>query len=484
VSSNTPAGGFDAIILGYLNGAVTSYKNGTETDISLSGYVHADSEDPFTSCHLGNIYYVNRGDRVPWFLRTTDTLMQTLATGGTGAWPSNYTAQLLRSCGSALVAFNVTKAGTNFPQMVKTSEFAQSGTIPNNWDPAVTGTNATENILAEMEGPITDAQNLGEGMIIYGVNETWTMQASGDTNIWAYHRVFTDAGSINANCSVEVNRQHYVFGLTDIWTHDGTTKKSICDQRTRDFIFAALNVSKANRCFVSHNQNLKEIYFSFVSGDGLTGFLASVNDGCNRCAVYNYVDNTWSYYDLPYVYFGWRGNLNTVQTYASTTGLYSNIGGTYLDQDDSQKKVFVFVGDANATYSLSESLYAFDLQGPGSSIALPVDTHATLGWTLIRDGIDLDQVGVDLRGYKVTNTIYPQARLEIGAQPLTFYVGAADFFNDPINWADPQTYDGDTLYKLDYNIGGRYLAIKITHNDWHYINLTGFDLDLDVLGER
>ena len=483
VTANTPTAGYDAIIMGFLNGRVTSWKSGTETDVSITGYANADSEVPFTSCHLADVMYVNRGDRVPWFLRTTDTIFQSLALGGAGDWPSTYKARLLRSCGSALIALGITKGSTEYTTMVKTSEFTQFGTVPANWDPTIPGTNATENILADMEGRITDANNLGEAMIIYGINETWTMVADGSTNVWTYRRIFNDAGSINANCSVEVDRKHYVFGLTDIWVHDGNSKKSICDQRTRDFIFEALNVSKANRCFVRHNQELKEIYFCFVSGDAYTGFPNEGTDGCNRAAVYNYVDNIWTYYDLPYVYGGYRANVSTLVTYTTVTSTYE-IGGSYLDQDDSIKKTFVFLGDADSAHSLTKSLYAFDLQGPGSSVAFPIDTNATKGWTLIREGIDLDELGADLKGYKVINSIYPQARLEPGAQPINFYVGATDYSNIPVVYDPVQTFDGNTLYKLDYNMSGRYLSIKITHNDYRYVNLLGFDVDLDVYGER
>jgi len=142
------------------------------------------------------------------------------------------------------------------------------------------------------------------------------------------------------------------------------------------------------------------------------------------------------------------------------------------------------VGDVNSTYSLVESLYAFDLQGPGSTVAFAVDTHATKGWSLNRDGIDLDEVGADLKGYKTINSIYPQGRLEVGASPITFSFGSSDYFNDAVVMSAPQTWDGDTLYKLDYNASGRYLSMTITHNDYHYVKLTGIDFDLDVLGER
>jgi hypothetical protein len=479
VSSNTPTSGYDSVILGYLNGRVTSFKNGTETDVSIASYVNNNSEAAFTACHLSNIYYVNRSDRAPWSFGTSDTQFHVLAN-----WPATYSANLLRACGSALIAFGITKAGVAYPTMVKTSEFALANAVPANWDPTLTNTNARENILAEMEGSITDANNLGEAMVIYGLNETWAMTADGSTNVWAFHRLFTDAGAINANCSLEIDRKHFVFGLNDIWVHDGNTKQSICDGRVREFIFSGININAANRCHVVHDQARKEVRFHYVSGDSLCSFLGTAGSGCNRAAVYSLVDKTWSFDDLPFVFSAWRANVNSLLTYATVTSTYDTIGGSYLDQDDNIKKGLVMVGDVSSTYTLTQSLYVVDPQGPGSAFAFPVDTKATKGWTLVRDGIDLDEVGASLSGYKVVNTIYPQARLEQSALPLTFEVGAADFFSNTPVMDTPQTYDGNSLYKLDFNMPGRYLFIRITHPDYHYVSLAGFDLDIDVLGDR
>jgi hypothetical protein len=163
---------------------------------------------------------------------------------------------------------------------------------------------------------------------------------------------------------------------------------------------------------------------------------------------------------------------------------WATVGGTWLDQEDSLKRITVMVGDADATAGVSRSLYAFDQQGPGSTVALAVDTNATKGWTLERDGIDLDELGADLKGYKLLSSIYPQARLEGGASPVSISVGSSDFFNDDVIMSAAQTYDGAQLYRLDFNVSGRYLKIIAVHDDYHYIKLTGLDLDLDVLGER
>jgi hypothetical protein len=90
----------------------------------------------------------------------------------------------------------------------------------------------------------------------------------------------------------------------------------------------------------------------------------------------------------------------------------------------------VYVGDVNATHGLSTSLYAFDAYGKGSTAVAVVDTAATALRYLERNGIDLDEVGADLRGYKTASSLYPQARLDADAAPLMFTFGSADYFGN------------------------------------------------------
>jgi hypothetical protein len=42
---------------------------------------------------------------------------------------------------------------------------------------------------------------------------------------------------------------------------------------------------------------------------------------------------------------------------------------------------------------------AFDESGPKAMTSFPVDTNATKGWTLIRDGLDLHEIGNNLRNW-------------------------------------------------------------------------------------
>lgn len=480
--ATSPASGLDFLFTGYLNGKLYKF-NGTEVDYTLGSYVPASADATWTHTHLANILYVNRSDRAPWYLRASDSAFQNLGVIGGGAptWDNSYTAKVLRTCGGALVALNVTKGAVNYPTMVKTSSIPLSGVVPTSWDVNVPATLATENILSEMRGDIVDGQQLGDQLVIYGLNEAWMMQADQSIEVYNYRKLPFQKGSINANCTFELDGKHYVFGVDDLWMHDGNSEVSIVDKTNRDFIFSSINISKRNRCFIQHNPQLKELSFCYVSGDRGVGFLGEP-DGCNRAAVYNYIDKTMTFDDLPLVYSASNANLSISVTYATTTASYDTTGGTYLDQEDGYKRTPVFVGDSSVAYGLSTALYAQDLFGTGSTVTFPVDTYATLPRVLERTGIDLDSLNEDLRGYKVVSSIFPQGRFGAGAQPLMISVGATDYSNVDPTYSDYQPYDGNTNYKLDFNVGGRFLSMKLRYADYNEMSLSGFDIDLKHTG--
>lgn len=499
----TPVTGQDAIFIGYLNGRVTKFTPGTgEADFSISGYSPVSLEATWSACHLGNVSYINRSDRNPWYLLPSAGQFADLGlASGTQPWGGSggpWSCQILRAFNSALVALNVTKNGVNFPTLVKTSSFAQNATVPQSWDFTQANTSAVENTLAEMEGQILDGLKLGNVFFIYGLNEVWAMQASGDTFIYNFTQAFTNRGVINTNCVIEINRRHYVFGIDDIWMHDGVSQQSICDGRTREYIFSGLNVKYASRCFVVHNAPLKELMFCYVSGDRLAQWQSGANTGCNRSATYNYADDCWTFDDCPMVYSGSRANVNSLLSYSNANISYAQIGGSYKDQEDTEAKNTIFVGDSYSVTGtttqqvgnlgpsvLTPSVYAFDPAGPLSQVSWAIDLNATQNMYLERDGIDLDQVGADLKGYKLAKSIIPQGRLDPQfLQPMEYILGAADYFNQTPTFDNYLTWDGNSLYKLDFNIAGRFLAMHILYPDYHFASISGYDVELEQLADR
>lgn len=481
VFASNPTQGLDLLFIGYKNGKVSLFAGSGETDYTATGWTPSAVEATWSSATLAGVTYVNRSDRSPWYLRTSDVKFQNLASAG---WDPTWSCQILRACSGALVALNVTKGATSYPTMVKTSSIPLAGAVPASWDITQPNTLAVENILAEMQGAITDACALGNDLIIYGFKEAWQMQANGALSVYNFTKLPFQKGALSTNCSVEWDGKNVVFGPDDIWMHDGTSEKSICDQRTRDFIFGSLNLSRASRCFAKLNPRQTEIVFGYVSGDQYTAFDTTHTTGCNRQAVWNYKDDTWSFDDIPDVFSACEANLSTAVTYAAITSTYDTVGGSYQDQEDGFKRTSVYVGEANVTYSLSTSLYAHDLFGQGSTVSHPVDLNATQPRFLERDGIDLDELSQDLKTTKLLASIYPQARLGSGASNLLIAAGVSDGFNVPAQYTDYQPYNGNDLYKCDYNISGRYLAMRIRFADYKELTITGFDLDLKATGRR
>lgn len=484
--SSNPTTGLDYLFVGYEDGTVSRITGVTEAPVSVSGYTASAVEATWSSVMLADVTYVNRSDRAPWYLRPSDSAFQNIsaATYNTpaDAWDPTWSCQLLRTCGEALVALNVTKGATNYSTMVKTSSIPLASTIPVSWDETQPDTLATENILADMQGGIVDACPLGSSLVIYGQKECWIMTPNGQLSEFSYFPLPIQKGALNVNCTVELDGKNIVFGPDDIWQTDGTSEQSICDGRVRDYIYASINISKANRCFVVHNPKLTEISFCYISGDGLIAFNGA--DGCNRSAVWNYGNNTWTFDDLPFVYGSCLANLSNPLTFDECTSTYDAMGGSYQDQEDGFKRTPCYVGDANTSYGLSTSLYGHDLYGAGSTLAYQVDTNATRARYLARDGIDLATVGADIRDWKTLASIYPQVRLGPGAAPLMIDGGAADTYNETAVFIGPQTYDGITNTKCDYNASGRYLSLQFTHNDYRELTIAGLDFEFTVTAKR
>jgi hypothetical protein len=405
-----------------------------------------------------------------------------------GQFDPTWSCVLLRQCSNALVALNVTKGPTAYPTMVKTSSPVTSGVIPASWDITQASTLATENIIGSMDGPITDACPLGQDLIIYGRREAWRMHADGSVFVYSYTKLPFKKGCLNSNCSVEIDGKNFVFGDTDIWVHDGVSEESLCDRQVRDFIFSSADMSKASKCFVTYNPRLNEIYFAYVSGDAYVSFQTQNGiDGCNRQAIYNLTNKTWSFDDLPSIWSAAYAPLPNFLTYATVTATYTSIGGSYQDQEDGGKRVISMCGSLNATYALTTQLYAFDIYGEGSVASFPVDQNATATRYLERIGIDLNELNTDLRGYKVISSVYPQARVDVsGGSFMQISVGASDNIAalTTSDWSPYVNFDGQTQYKLDFNIAGRWLGIRIQWADYRALTITGFDFDIRLQGNR
>lgn len=466
-----------SILIGYLNGRVKLWTSSAETDYSITGYVNASSDTPWTSCALGQVLYVNRVDRVPWSLSSAASRFVTLAN-----WDTNWRTKVLRSYNGALCAFNIVDSGNNRPTTIRTSEIiAESGEVPSTWDYTDPTNNATENVLSEMSGEITDAQQLGDTMYVFGLNETWAMRADGSDDVYDYRKTGFGKGALSTNCVVTVGSAQYVFGPDDFWVHDGTQSFSIADDKVRKFVFSTINRVYSSRCFVNYNPALNEIKFFYVSGDEYLAFGEVTK--CNRCAVFDLTSKTWTFDDAPGLVHAAVGNVSAISTWANIGSTWETVGSSWLEQEDGLKTVNIYVGCSSSAHSLSDALYANDTYGIGSIVSLPVEEAANPEAYIERTWIDLDEIDADLRGYKHITSIYPQGRIDPDGASWEFSFGVTDYSGQQPTYEDYQTYDGDENYKVDFTYGGRFLHLRGKYDDYKTASLSGLDIEVEVTGD-
>jgi hypothetical protein len=474
-----PATGFDTVILASDAWAIKEYASGTVSDVAGSITGSSDPR-PYTGTSLADVTYINRVDRVPVYRTSTGTNFADLPN-----WDSTHRCKSLRSYGDQLIALNMTEGSTNFPTRVRFSDITTANSVPGSWDATDTTKSAGFNDLVQIPTEIIDGMSLGSNFIIYSSDQTWLMEFVGGTFIFNFRKLFNDAGVINQNCVVEAEGKHYVFGAFDIYIHDGTSKQSICDERTKNFIYSNLNNNNADVCFTQHNPVLNEIYFCYMSGDSRVEFPNA--NRCNRAAVYNYRANTWSFMDIPNVSSGTVANVNSVSTYANSATTYQLTGGTYYSQQDSFDRHVIMVGEDQASDGItSDKMYGVDLSDTGQ-MAFQLDVEATKPPYLERTGIDLDEGGLAARQYMVVTRLYPQCdTINTADTTLTFEFGASDIPRATPVYGSPVTYNIPTEHKIDSRAAGRYLSYRMTlaNNDYKDFDLSGFDIEITPTGAR
>lgn len=581
------ATGYDTVLVVTDQFAIEEFSNGVFTQRHNAASQLNTTE--ITATTLANVTYVNRSDRIPVHRTSSTSAFTDLPN-----WPTTLRATSLRSFGDFLVAMNTTENGVEHPNRVRFSTTALSNNVPSTWDETDVTQSAGFNDLVQMETPILDGATLGSNFLVYSSDQVWLMEFVGGTFIFNFRKLFDDAGVMSQNCIVEVEGKHFVFDFDDIYMTDGNTRQSICDGRVRDYIFNSIDYNKRGEAFVLHNANLEEIYFCYHSGDDLA--LVQDGDKCNRAAVYNYKEDTWSFYDLPNVVGGSVANISSVQSFATvpTTLTYANAGGSYLSQESEFKRQALMVskqtttdvsytvtvaakadGSGNAyfldgveapaltlfrgqTYNFDISdatnalhplvfaesdgtLYSSGVSQTGvngvaggmATFTVPIDapaslqykcnSHANMGNTITstdglvgvpfstiygvdlpdvgsltqptdiivskpalleRSGIDLDDQGIEISGYKVINTFYPQMATANLDGNFTFHFGAADIPTATSVYEPAITFDVYNSYKVDTRISGRYLSYKVAAPTLKDFSFSGMDINVIVTGRR
>lgn len=447
-------------------------------DLSPPGQTGSATGQVVTSGFLGGVTYVNRESHAPLCKRPMDDTFVPLPN-----WPSGDYCRVLRPYKDQLIALGVTKQGTFFPTMVRWSDFAYFGDAPSSWDPGDPTKSAGENIVNEMTHTLVDGRSLRDHFALYCTSSVWLMDYVGGNDIYVFRKVFDDRGVINANCVVQVGGMHYVFDRSDIYVHDGVTERSICDERTKGFIFGSLDYSKAHLCFVQHDPKLNEVRFSYVGQDDFTGF-QNASTGCNRQAVYNYTNDSWTFYDVPNIVSGTRAALISGSTWdEDQTTRFRDAGGAWMTTEGDEDRHTLVASRADASQGLTASrVYGQDLIN-GGRLFLPVHPETLKDARLERVGIDMDFYGKRLTQHVNWQAVWPQVDMDVPSD-CHWEFGGNDQVGVAPAWGGPYTFDPSVESKIDLRDSGKYLSWRFVCSGEGDFALSGFDVQLLVRGRR
>lgn len=432
-------------------GAVYSDNGTTRTNITPASPPTGTLDDRWTGGVLNGVLVMSNGVNNPYSWGGTGVLLPLTA------WPANTVARSIRPFKNVLVALGITKAGVNFPHMVKWSDAAVPGAIPGSWDHTDKTKLAGELDLADDPSRMVDQLILGDANIIYKENSMYAMRASGGLGVFSFQKLPDSVGALARGCVANTPMGHVVLTHGDVVLHAGQGVRSIINNKLRKWLFRTIDTTTRSRSFVTTNPPAKEVLVCFPTlGD----------QACTLAAVWNWGDDTWTIRTLDNVTYGATGQLASGVT-------NSWDAQNYAWQDAAQAWDEDALSQAQERLILCSSapvITASDVTGTRNGAAYTSYAERT-GLTLG----DPNRVKT-VRGLRVRldASVGTKVQIEVG--------GAMDP-KAAITWSPPVVYEvGSTQYnQIDTFATGRFIAVRVMSLDNQPWRMTSYDRDF-ILG--
>ena len=380
---------------------------------------------------------------------------------------------VIRSFGNFLVAGNLketTTAGVirSLPGVVRTSDVAVPGSVPQNWNPFAEGTNTADEFTLSDTATVQDLVQLQGNMYIYTNTSIHALRLTNSiVTPVAFSPVTSQYGGQTTDGIVEFDGRHLVVGSNDIYVFSGNPGNitSIADSRVRDYFYNNLNNAKANKLFVLRNQQQDEIWINYPKG---------TSEVCNEALIYNYRLNNWTVRDLNGIVSGViapvKGSGNNERPWSATTVSFDKLFPVFAQvctSGTSNSGSSILAADIGYTHRVldnSDDPYTSYLEREKLSITPEFYTESFKSIALLTQ----DDGSAATLNVKTISSNSP---------------GAA------INFASPNvtgTFNTSTSYKSDSRLNGRFISYRIddgaaTSVSW---NLSGIQIEVQDGGTR
>lgn len=376
------------------------------------------------------------------------------------AWPALLTAKVIRPFKDFLFAFRTTDNGDFNPRLMRWSDRASQGRLPQSWDFTDPTNQAGINELGQTGDLIIDALPLRDSLMIYKEQHTWAAQYIGGDDIFGFQQVFSQIGMLTENCAVAFGSQQLVLTDQDLVLHDGNSARSLLDKRARRWLFSRINTNRYKRSYMVSDQRGRKAKLCFPEA----GY-----DWPNLALVWNWAEDTIHVEEL--------GGPKTWATPGIVPGIavsFDADAGTFDDAPGSfdeetynpfQTRVMLFDAGAKKAYQ-GDTGETFD--------GVPMQVYAE------RTGMAITK---DLGMIKRVRRLLPKV-LGTPGDILKFYVGSRAAQGAVTSWSGPHNFTIGVDYKVDLRVSARILDMRLEYTGTNTFRLHGMGFEFENSGYR
>ncbi|MGL5014179.1 MAG: hypothetical protein ACRC6V_07815 [Bacteroidales bacterium] len=405
--------------------------------------------------------------------------------------PRDWKAGRIRSFRNYLVALDMVEGGVDLPQRVRWSNVAYVNELPPDWIEDDESKDGGFNDMTDANGRIVDGVALRDSFVIYTDQETYLMEYVGGILIFQFKKLFSDSGVLAPECAVEFEQKHFVISKDDIFVHNGSSKQPVASGRVKQYLIDEISSVNPLATKVFAYTPRKEIWIQYVGpGQTKSDVVESKTDSdiqwtCNKCAIWNWEWDTWSFCDIPASF-----DINMASPPDLETKEWEEFDDTddWWDSDkysaeqwselgkDFIKRIPYIASPDKTLYTLDtgESHVKWD-HATKSEKSRPVVAE------LLRTHLDMDEVVESTRSHKFIRTITPQFR---GNGNIHCYIGGSYNATQEPSWDNYQIFDIEEDVKIDAYSNNRYPAIRFADLGSGTWSFQGYDLDFIQEGNR
>lgn len=413
---------------------------GGSPDVTLTATTQPNK---FSSALLNGVPIISNSADEPMYW--DGTLLRTLPD-----WTATESAKSIAVFQYHIFAMDIDGPGGAFPNLIKWSDAAEPGTVPDSWN-AAAANEAGDLELSYGAGPLLCAVPLRDQLIVYKRTARFAARYVGGQNIFEFRTVSSNAGAINRHAVADLgDGRHLVVEQADIVLFDGINSTSVGELRMKKFLFDDLDQDNYENLHVTFNRAEKEVVIAYPS----TGSVL-----CDKALVYDVVNDSFGFRELPNVASTAVGIVNDDQP--------SDIIDDNLNIIDDYDVLI-----NQTTQTATESL--IHIHGH------TLEQQDTTDLTMVQASVGKYDIDFDSpERVKFIKKVHVKMKSGFGA--VQFRVGARMTPTDAITWSPAVTLT-EPEQIVNTFAQGRYISYELSSMDTNVWTMTGANMEAEVRG--